>query len=138
MRNRVVIFLLFALSVLATSEFVVVFTTISPLSGGEEVYIAFFASLFLMLTTISSLIWYSIKRYLIYRRITPSLFTCVRQCALICSIIVLALFFNSLSILSFWDIAPLFISAILIEFFFQAEKTPITPVSDEPTPQPIS
>lgn len=123
MRTRQFVFVILALGIVSVAELSVIVTTISPRAATEETYWVFFLSLFLALTSVGSLAWYILKRYLIYRSSSVRLWPSLRQSALFSLITVLSLFFNSLGILSFWDIIPLIIAAILIEFFFQADKS---------------
>jgi len=53
-----------------------------------------------------------------------NLLSSIRQAALISIVILFSLFFNTLGILHLWDMIPLILAAVLIEFFFQAEKRP--------------
>jgi hypothetical protein len=48
----------------------------------------------------------------------------LRQAALTSFLIVSALFLNSINVFQVWDILPLLLAGILVEFFFQAEKKP--------------
>jgi hypothetical protein len=128
MRTQTLLFLLIAAGILGFSEFLVIVNTIPPHTADQNVFWAFFVSLFIGLTGILSLGWYVLKRYLVHRGGPISLLGAVRQAGLVSLIIVLSLFFKSLGILSLWEFVPLCISALLIEFFFQAEKSP-APIS---------
>ena len=131
MKNHIAIFLLIALAIIASAEFTVLVTTVSPFTADREALWAFFVSLFFASASWLSLIWYFFKKNVLFRLWKPSLWVAVRQASLLCLIIVLSFFFKSLGILSIWDIIPLSVSAVLIEFFFQADKSPIEPLSHE-------
>jgi len=120
--KNISLFLLFAVAILSGAELAVILTTVSPYSAGQTALWTFFVSLFLCLTTTLSLLLFAIRTQLSYYR-TPSLFVSVRQVGIGAALVVLCLFFNSLSILSLWEIIPLAISAVLIELFFQADKS---------------
>jgi uncharacterized metal-binding protein len=86
----------------------------------------FLALLFVLLTCMLGLVWYAVKQLKPHRTTTsrPPLGPSVRQAGLVSLILVLLLSFNAFGILHFWNIVPLTIAAVLIEFFFQAEKRP--------------
>ena len=123
MKSRLTIFFIIAIAIISGSEFLVLYTSTSPINAGESTLWAFFISLFLFSTSILTLIWYLFKRQLVSKFTPPSLFICLRQAGLLCLILTLTLLFQSLGILTIWDSLPLFIAAILLEFFFQAEKS---------------
>jgi len=123
MRN-IALFLLLALGILSAAELTVVLTTVPPETASRQELWTFFISLGIVIGSWGSLIWHTIKSRLIYRVNPPALTATVRQAFLFSAVVTLGLFFNSLGILSVWDILPLGLATVLIEFFFQAEKTP--------------
>lgn len=125
MKKQIFLFLIIALGIIATAELLSIISTVNPMQTTQEVLWAFFISLFISSSSILSLLWHTVKKVFIYRNSTPWLWTSVRQASLLCLIVTLSLFFNSLGIFSFWEFIPLLISAILIEFFFQADKSPL-------------
>ena len=127
MKQSLLLFGIIAVGIIAAAELAVIYTTLSPHQAGRDTLWTFFICLYLTLSSLLTLVWQGIKRYLIYRYSKPSLTASLRQAAIFSLIIVLAMFFRSLDILSLWDIVPLFISALLIEFFFQANKSDLTP-----------
>lgn len=122
MKHRVFLFIIIAIAIIGTAQLVSVLVSSSPFTAARSVLWAFFVSLYVSLTLWGGLLWYGIRR--VWRRRSAALASSMRQSALVCMIIVLGLFFNTLGILTIWDVGPLAIAAILIEFFFQAEKKP--------------
>ena len=122
MNQASIIFLILVIGVLGGAELATISNSVSPYTAGKTELWAFFLSFFALLSSIFTIIWYTVKKYLFYKLTKPSLLVAWRQASLIALVIVLSLFFNSLKILSLWDIIPLVISTVLIEFFFQAEK----------------
>ena len=127
MVTRYTIFAALCLAILSLAQLATILTTISPATASPSALWLFFGSGFVFLTMAGGLVWYLIKRQLIYRRTAVSLFVCLRQTALFSAVLTLTAFFSSLQILSLWDIVPLAIAVVLIELFFQAEK--VHPVS---------
>lgn len=131
MRQRVVTFIVIAVAIISTAQLLTTVLSVSPYTASPAVLRLFFLSLFACLTCFGGIIWYAIRRYLIFSRLQPNLVSCIRQAGLVSLVIVLSLFFNSLSIFRVWDLLPLSIAATLIEFFFQADKAPRTHLSNE-------
>ncbi|MBU6389795.1 hypothetical protein KGQ71_04770 [Patescibacteria group bacterium] len=123
MKERIIIFLLVACGVIATAELGVILTTVSPYTANKDVLWTFFVCLFLSLTTLLTIIWHFGKKKAQGEMERVSIFASIRQIGLLSAVVVLSLFFRSLGILTLWDIIPLAISALLIEFFFQADKS---------------
>jgi hypothetical protein len=122
MLNRTVLFLVICLVILALAELVTVVTSVSPAIAGRGQLWFFFGSFWIVLTAILGSIWHLFKSRLVYYRArTVPVFVSLRQAGLVALVATLALFFNSLQILSVWDILPLAISMLLVEFFFEAE-----------------
>jgi hypothetical protein len=129
---RYILFFSLCVSIVALAELASILNTVPVSSAPGSAFWLFFGSIFLFILGISTLMLYGIKRILAHRRAATSIVVCVRQSALFAAVIVLSAFFNSLRILSIWDLIPLAISAILIEFFFQAEKAqPLSIQRDE-------
>lgn len=122
MKNRILLFIIIALAIISTAQLSTILLSTSPYTASKATLWTFFISLYLTLTLWGSMVWFLIRR-LIHRR-AHSLFTAFRQVALVMMIIILGFFFNTLGIFTLWDIAPLILAAVLIEFFFQAEKKP--------------
>jgi hypothetical protein len=128
MANRAALFFILTLGILSAAGLSVVVTSYTPTNANEYILILFFSCLAGFLTSISAILWHSLKHMLISRIQKPSLWVSIRQCFIFSTLIVLGLFFHALHILTVWDMIPLTIAAIFIEFFFQAEKgDPITP-----------
>jgi hypothetical protein len=123
MRQPTLIFCIIGIGVLSIAELVSLSTTVAPHSASNSELWAFFISLFGTCTCILFGLWYIIKKSIAFKGPQPKIFITLRQASLFSLVIVLSLFFNSLHILSIWDIVPLLVSAVLIEFFFQAEKS---------------
>ena len=132
MKRQALLFLILALGIICTAEWLVIFTSVSPKGAGQQTYWIFFASAFGSLSCIFSLIWYLVKSRLIYRSSNVSLGIAFRQAVLFSLVIVLTLFFKSLGILALWDLIPIALSAILIEFFFQANKSSTPNIPNTP------
>ncbi|MEI6477894.1 MAG: hypothetical protein WCO52_02810 [bacterium] len=130
MRERRILFVLIALGILSSAELFVILTTIAPSGADKQVLWLLFVCLFTSVSIGLSLVWHPVKQT-IHRSERVSRLSSLRQTALISLVLTLVLLFRSLSIFSLWDIIPLAISAILIEFFFQADKTSLTPHESE-------
>ena len=128
---RITLFITICVTILAAAEVATIVTSISPLQAGPLQLEMFFTSLWVCLTGIMVFIWHAIKQRAIYRFRNVSILVSLRQAALFSGLVVLSLFFNALHILTLWDIVPLILSALLIEFFFQAE-TSVLPRNHEP------
>jgi hypothetical protein len=125
-RQRFLLFFIFALDIISSAELIVILTSVSPINANPSVYWTFYLSLLFCLTTNLGLLLYYFKK-LVFRTSNINLWPSFRQTFLFSAIIVLALFLNSLALLSIWDITPLVIAAFLLELFFQADKnTPST------------
>jgi hypothetical protein len=122
MKNRILLFIIIALAIVSAAQLSTLLISTSPYTATKATLWSFFISAYLALTFWGGLVWY-IVRQLVHRR-SNSLLVALRQAALVSMIIVLSFFFNTLGIFTLWDVAPLAIAAILIEFFFQAEKKP--------------
>ena len=132
MKTPILIFLIIATGIISGAELLVILTTVPPATASQGVLWTLFITLFLASTAVFSLLWHGIKAGIIYRSFTPSLWSSLRQAGIVALLAVLTLFFNSLGVLSIWDILPLSVSAVLIEFFFQAEKSPLAARPHEP------
>jgi hypothetical protein len=118
------LFLAIVVGTLGIAELSVLGTSVSPVTATNAELAVFFVSLFAALTGVTGLLWHAVRHALSPRPLhRHSLWTSLRQAALLSLVIVLALLFSSLGILTLWDLMPLAVSALLIEFFFQAEKT---------------
>jgi hypothetical protein len=124
MRTRLTLFIIIALAIISAAQLSSVMLTVSPLEARSTQLWTFFISLFLLLSSVLGLLWHGVRQLRFRRGTKPLLSTSLRQSSLLSLITVLALFFNTLGIFQLWDIIPLALAAILIEFFFQAEKKP--------------
>jgi ABC-type nickel/cobalt efflux system permease component RcnA len=124
MHTRLTLFIIVALAILSAAQLSSVTLTVSPRSATSAELWLFFVSLFVLLSTGIGLIWHAARRLRAKRGGKPVLLTSIRQAGLLSLVVVLSLFFNTLGIFQFWDIIPLVLAAVLIEFFFQAEKKP--------------
>lgn len=122
MRNRGLVFFLICLAIIAIAELSVLLTTVTPAEATPVQLWIFFACLLVICSLALTPIWYFIKKKLMYRQSRLSYLACLRQSTLFTLALILALFFNTLHILTVWDLVPLCISMLLIEFFFEAEK----------------
>lgn len=122
MKDKTTVFITLVVGILAWAEFGGIVTTISPSQASVSVLWIFFICLFTGLSSLMSLVWHPLRRS-IHRNASLSRLASIRQAALLSLVITLCLFFKSLNILSAWDVLPLAISALLIEFFFQADKS---------------
>lgn len=122
MRN-LTLFVLLCVGILSVAELTVIVSSVPPSEASRQELYSFFVALAIALGSWGSLVWHGIKSRILYRFNKPSLLGSVRQALIASTVITLCLFFNSLGILSLWDIVPLVLAAVLIEFFFQAEKT---------------
>ncbi len=132
MRTRIALFILIALGIVSGAQLSSTLLTTSPYSAGRTELWLFFITLYICLTIVLGLIWYGIRHISLRRGTRPALWPAIRQAALLSLVIVLSTFFHTLGIFQFWDIIPLALAAVLIEFFFQAEKKPHATLSYEP------
>ena len=124
MRTRLTLFAIVALAILSAAELSSVLLTVSPYSATSSELWLFFTSLFVLVSTTCGLLWYGVRHLKPRRGARPSLTASIRQAALFSLIVTLSIFFNTLGIFQLWDVIPLALAAVLIEFFFQAEKKP--------------
>lgn len=124
MKDRTLLFFLIALSIICSAEAFVILTTIPPATADTQVYWLLFLCLFGAVAGILSLIWHPIKSAIHHSK-SLSRMVSIRQTSFISLILVLLLFFKSIGILTIWDSLPLLISVVLVEFFFEADKTPL-------------
>ncbi len=119
------LFTVIAVGIVAGAELVTTVAAVTPAEASQADLWVFFLSLYALLSAASTLIWYTIQRVLSKRRVTtPSFFRCLRQAMLFTGLATFTLFLNSINVFQVWDIFPLIVAGILIEFFFQAEKRP--------------
>jgi hypothetical protein len=123
MSQRFAVFFITVIGILSSAGLAVVVMNYLPRTAPGYVLWAFFLSVFGLGTTLGTLIWHIIKRAIFYRLYRPSVWVSFRQAALASGLAVTGFFFNSLGIFRVWDMVPLTIAALLIEFFFQADKT---------------
>jgi hypothetical protein len=124
MQHRITLFIILAVGIISTAQLTSLLLTVSPYTASSQSLWAFFITLYFSFTSIFSLVWYWVKRTFGKLKHTVSFFACIRQVALVGLVLILAFFFSSLEIFQVWDIIPLVIAAVLIEFFFQADKKP--------------
>ena len=123
MRQPTLVFCIIGIGVLSFAELISLSTTVAPHSASYSELWAFFISLLGACTFLLLAVWHTLKKSLVFRGTQPVLFVSIRQASLFSLVIVLSVFFNTLHILSVWDVLPLTVSAVLIEFFFQADKS---------------
>jgi hypothetical protein len=113
-----------AAGIISTAQFVSIIGSVSPIGASDSLLWNVFLSAFISFSCIFGIGLYALRRK--FRRMsgTVSLIRSVRQAALGSAVFLLSLFFNTLGILQTWEVIPLIIAAVLIEFFFQAEKRP--------------
>jgi len=121
--SRQALFAIICIFIIAVAELGAILTTVSPSQATATQLWLFFGCLVAVLTIVLAPIWYSLKKALLSTRMKVSAIACLRQTCLFSLIVVVSFFFNSLKILTLWDVIPLCISMILVEFFFQADKT---------------
>ncbi|HSI20619.1 MAG TPA: hypothetical protein VLA04_02850 [Verrucomicrobiae bacterium] len=124
MRTRIALFFLLALGIISSAELTSIVLTLSPYKATPAELWLFFISLYCTSTIVLGFLWQGIRFVRSHRASHPSLWTSLRQAGLLCLVIILSFFFNTLGIFQFWDVIPLIVAAILIEFFFQADKKP--------------
>jgi hypothetical protein len=124
MRTRIALFVILAVGIISVAQLSSLLVSTSPYGATSSELWLFFISLFFCVTVLVGLVLYGF-RYLRQRRLVkPLLWPSFRQSALASLVITLSLFFNTLAIFQIWNIIPLIIAAVLIEFFFQADKKP--------------
>lgn len=123
MNDLRILFVILVVGILSTAELSVIVMTVPPASADAQVLWVLFIALFLSLSCAFSLAWHSLKK-IIHRSKTLSRLISLRQAALVAGMITVGAFLKSLGILSPWDLIPLIASAVLIEFFFEADKRP--------------
>ncbi len=124
MPHRVILFLVIAAAIISSAQLISVVLSTSPYTASQSVLWEFYVSAFISSSCILGMIIHGIRVRFNKVHLLSNLLTSLRQAALITTVILLSLFFNTLSILKLWDMIPLVLAAVLIEFFFQAEKRP--------------
>lgn len=122
MKHRIAVFFILLLTICSISMLAVIMTSYYPANAPTAALWLFFASLFCLFTAIFTTIWHFLKKLFVSKFAPPSIWSSIRQAALFSVVLVSGLFFNSLKTLSLWDLVPLCVAAILIEFFFQSDK----------------
>ncbi len=131
-RNRLLLIILGIAGVVAATQVVSIATTVVPNQASTAVLWTFFISLWVCTSIVCALAIHLGKRLTLQRHVLRRPFTIsLRQGTLLAGVLVISRFFTFIHILSAWDIIPLIAAAILIEFFFQAEKKPIARISHE-------
>lgn len=123
--NRYLQFLLVCVAIISLAELGVLLTSVTPAHATAGQLWAFFVSLFLAFSLLLTPLWHGFKAF-VYRGLPVSSLVSWRQASLFSFVVILSFFFNSLKILSVWDVVPLSISMVLLELFFQADKTRLT------------
>lgn len=131
--SRPVLFVVISVFMVAVAELGALLTTVTPAQASQTQLWLFFCSILATVSILLTPLWYSVKKAVLSQRMTVSSLACLRQSFLFSLVVVVSLFFNSLQILTLWDIIPLCISMILIEFFFQADKS--RPTSSHVSPE---
>jgi len=117
------LFLLFALTVFASTSSVLSLYNYDPHSSSVSVFVNFYSSLFVALAGIFSIIFYFIKIKIfktdrIYGVFWPS----IRQSLFISAALVIILYLQSLRILDWLIGLSVLIVTVLLEMFFETKK----------------
>jgi hypothetical protein len=131
--SRTILFTIICIVIIAVAELGALVTTVTPAQATTAQLWLFFGCTLVILSTFLAPIWYSLKKAVLSQRMKVSPLASLRQTTLFSLVIVLSFFFNSLKLLTVWDVIPLCISMVLIEFFFQADK--FRPTSTNVTPE---
>ena len=123
--SPLVYFGIIALGVVAAAQLFSVTASSVPLEASRAELWTFFISLWITLATGIAGIWHGLRITIFRRRMRSTGFLIsYRQALLLAGVITITGFMNSLELLQAWDIIPLIIAAVLLEFFFQAQKVP--------------
>jgi drug/metabolite transporter (DMT)-like permease len=119
------LFAVIAAGIVAGALLATTVASTSPQSAEKADFWVVFVALFVLLTSFGTLAWYFLQRILAKKLIhIPSFYRCLRQASLVAGIVTFTIFLNSINVFQIWDIFPLIVAGVLIEFFFQAEKQP--------------
>ncbi|CAN5197765.1 hypothetical protein BH11PAT4_BH11PAT4_7380 [soil metagenome] len=134
--SPLMLFAVIAVGIIAGAQLVTIIAAVTPTSASETELWVFFISLFVALATSFTLMWYGMQKVQAKRRVHNPRFTrCMRQATLVAALITFTLFLNSINVFQIWDIFPLIVAGVLIEFFFQAEKRPHASLRHNATPE---
>lgn len=124
-RSSVFVWILVCLAgLISTLELIALTSAHNPDTASNSIIAAIFICIFFILGSIISILWYSIRYFLILKSIPPKPIVSIRQGFLLSAAITLCLFMNSLNIMRWLDVVPLVTAIVLIEFFMQADKRP--------------
>lgn len=132
MRARIALFVILAVGIISAAQLVSALLTTSPYTASPADLRLFFVSLYLCLTVVLGFVLYGLRQLRARRTGALPLWPSFRQAGLVSVVLVLSIFFNTLGIFQFWDVIPLALAAVLIEFFFQAEKKPHATITYDP------
>lgn len=114
---------LFLITVLGWSSWAVVITKLSPFTSTTLALLLFYASLCLALTGTFTLLNYYLRLMMNKRQIYNAQFnTALRQGLLLSLMVCIALIFQRLKVLTWWDSLLLLGIVLLIEFYFMAKN----------------
>lgn len=121
MARRLLFFFILALGIVSCTQLAVIVTTFSPYTATPQQLAYFYLSLLGTLASLLTILWYGLRSQLAVRSIRPALHVCFRQALLVSAVLVTLSLLQSMEILSLWEGIGIAVSALLIEFFFQAD-----------------
>lgn len=132
--SPIAIFIVIVVGVLAFAQLITVSASVAPEQASKPELWLFFISMFFGLTTVFASLWHLLRRTLLRMRMrNVSFFVSYRQAALVAGVITFSFFLNSLHVFQLFDLIPLVLAVVLLEFFFQAEKTPHASIRHDPS-----
>lgn len=131
-QRSIVAFALAVIVIIASALIFGIVTSTPPADATSATLWTLFVSLWLWLSAIGGGVWHLVRRrfFLKGTRI-PRAAASFRQAALAMGVFTLCLTLNYFGLFQIWDAVPLAIAALLVEFFFQAEKRPIANLKDD-------
>lgn len=132
MRTRIALFVLLAIGIICGAQLSSMLLTVSPYTADRSELWLFFITFYISTSILLGLIWYGARHLRPRRTARPLLWPSFRQAALVSLVLCLSIFFHTLGIFQLWNVIPLIIAAVLIEFFFQADKTPQATITYDP------
>ena len=107
-------------TLLGWASWVLVLSKMSPFVSGNLALIFFYSSLLLALTGTFSLLLYTLRLWLAPAETAPSFGATLREGFLLGLMLEIALFFQRLRVLTWWDALLLLAIILLLEFYFLA------------------
>lgn len=124
MKNRKILFYIFAMVLISSGVFVVILFNINPYETDLLNKIAFFASIFFIISGLFTFLgyWVRMKRAnFIFQH--SFLFSSIRQASLLAFITIGILILSTLRVFNWWDALLLTLSISMLELFFQTRST---------------